>query len=239
MKNIFGDVYPFTTEDISKYFPILELKDKSVLTVGSSGDQAFNAILCGAGKVTIMDISPLTESFVKFKRDAIKECSRRELYYRVTRTEDFPLSKDVFSLNDLTKMSMYMKDDYAYDELKERLDDVDIDFVQGDIFKMNESLSEDDKFDRIILSNVLQYVEFFMHQNGSKDMESFLRGNFDEWISHLNDDGIIELLYLYSVIGQKRDLARMCKSLYDKIIYIYSFKNVNEQGESAILYYGK
>lgn len=34
----FTKVYPFTTEKLSGYFPVMDLKDKSVFTVGSSGD---------------------------------------------------------------------------------------------------------------------------------------------------------------------------------------------------------
>lgn len=35
MKNkIFDNVYPFTTEEIASYFPLLDLKEKNVLTVG-------------------------------------------------------------------------------------------------------------------------------------------------------------------------------------------------------------
>ena len=66
MKNLFDCVYPFTTECISGYFDKLNLSNKEVLTVGSSLDQAFNALLCGAGKVTVMDISPYTNDFLKF-----------------------------------------------------------------------------------------------------------------------------------------------------------------------------
>ena len=40
----FKSVYPFTTEEIAGYFPLLELEEKKVFTVGSSSDQAFNAL---------------------------------------------------------------------------------------------------------------------------------------------------------------------------------------------------
>ena len=46
-KEIFQEVYPFTTEVISGYFNELDFKDKSVMTLGSSSDQAFNALLLG------------------------------------------------------------------------------------------------------------------------------------------------------------------------------------------------
>ena len=44
----FQKVYPFTTENIAGYFSSLNMHNKSVLTVGSSLDQAFNALIFGA-----------------------------------------------------------------------------------------------------------------------------------------------------------------------------------------------
>ena len=38
-------LYPFTTENINGYLPYFELKGKSLLTVGSSCDQAINACI--------------------------------------------------------------------------------------------------------------------------------------------------------------------------------------------------
>ena len=49
--------YLFTTEDIKSYMPNLE--GKKVLSVASSGDQYFNALLRGAKKVDLFDINPL------------------------------------------------------------------------------------------------------------------------------------------------------------------------------------
>ena len=238
MSKGFMEVYPFTTENISSYFPLLELDGKDVLTVGSSGDQAFNAILCGAGKVTIIDINPFTKGFVELKRNMILDNSRRKLYYNVIRNEEYPMSEDLFSLDDLSKMSQYMSSDKKYDELREKLEDTEIDFVEGNIFSMDEALG-DEKFDRIILSNILQYVDMFASKYGYDNCSDFIRDNFDEWISHLNDDGIIELLYLYSLSGQKKDLLRICSALYDKIIYLSKFSNGNINDKAGILYYGK
>ena len=42
---IFHTIYPFATENINDYTEYFDLKDKSLLTVGSSGDQAINALL--------------------------------------------------------------------------------------------------------------------------------------------------------------------------------------------------
>ena len=49
----FNQIYPFATENISGYIDKFDLKDKSLLTVGSSGDQVINAILYGCKKISV------------------------------------------------------------------------------------------------------------------------------------------------------------------------------------------
>ena len=63
----FDKVYPFTTESISGYMKHMDVKDKSVLTVGSSMDQALNACLYGAKDITVMDISKTTKDYMLYK----------------------------------------------------------------------------------------------------------------------------------------------------------------------------
>lgn len=58
MESGFESVYPFATENVLEYFATLNLKDQSVLTVGSSLDQLFNALVYGAKKVSVFDINP-------------------------------------------------------------------------------------------------------------------------------------------------------------------------------------
>ena len=50
-------LYPFTTENISGYIDEFDLKDKSLLTVGSSGDQVINAVLRDCKDITLYDIA--------------------------------------------------------------------------------------------------------------------------------------------------------------------------------------
>ena len=81
-KEIFQEVYPFTTEVISGYFNELDFKDKSVMTLGSSSDQAFNALLLGAKKITVYDINENTaKTRLARGRNLLKiELGRNELY---------------------------------------------------------------------------------------------------------------------------------------------------------------
>ena len=52
----FDKMYPFTTENISGYIDNFDLEGKSLLTVGSSCDQIYNASLKGCKDITILDI---------------------------------------------------------------------------------------------------------------------------------------------------------------------------------------
>lgn len=65
--NSFGKIYPFTTENISGYIDSFNLKDRSLLTVGSSGDQIINAILKGCKDITLLDINPFTKYYYYLK----------------------------------------------------------------------------------------------------------------------------------------------------------------------------
>ena len=69
----YDKIYPFTTENITDTYT--DLKDKSVLTVASSGDQAINAIAAGASKVDVFDINKLTIYYLKLKKCAIEHLS--------------------------------------------------------------------------------------------------------------------------------------------------------------------
>ena len=121
MSSGFERVYPFTTEKIDSYFKHLDLEDKTVLTVGSSGDQALNALTMGAGRVVLFDINPSTEKFYKLKRDLILSSSREDLYQKVLSLKDINFSSDLFAMQDLEKMNTYMKDDESYHKLQEIL----------------------------------------------------------------------------------------------------------------------
>ena len=76
-KNEFDRTYPFTTENISGYIDLFDLKDKSLLTVGSSGDQAINAFFKGATDVTIFDINPFFKYYY-FLKVAALNCLEKE-----------------------------------------------------------------------------------------------------------------------------------------------------------------
>ena len=238
MKNLFESVYQFTTEDISSYLPLLNLKDKEVLTVGSSGDQAFASLLLGAGKVTLFDISPNTYEFVKLKKDIILKYPRKKAYKEILNINNIPINKDLFSYRDLVKMNPCFSNDDNYELTREKLKENEIEFIEGDIFKMDDTL-KDRKFDRIIFSNILQYIDYYVKRDKFNTKEEYLKTKIKEWISHLNKDGIIQLMYLYSIRGQIKELKEFLYTLKDYNVYSDSFTSDTQTLESAILSYRK
>ena len=70
-----AQLYAFSTENISGYFPQLALQGKNVLTVGGSGDHLINARLLGAGNVTCFDLNEFAPLLFELKRQALLHLS--------------------------------------------------------------------------------------------------------------------------------------------------------------------
>lgn len=203
----FHKIYPFATENVKGYFKRLDLQGKKVLTVGSSLDQAFNACLLGAKDITILDINPATEEFFHLKKEVILKVDRQDLYQMMTNanilqqftslnnlsSSKIPISKDVLSEDAVFALNKYLESDEAYEQLRRKLKHFQPTFITGDIFKLDEVLSE--QCDRIILSNILQYITTFYP---NQDPYEVLRKSFDVWIDYISPNGILQLLYLYS-----------------------------------------
>ena len=52
----FSRIYSFATENVSGYIDHFDFNNKSLLTVGSSGDQILNAFYNGARDITLFDM---------------------------------------------------------------------------------------------------------------------------------------------------------------------------------------
>ena len=193
--NFINKVYPFTTENINGYIHNMDLKDKTLLTLGSSLDQAFNALVLGAKNICVYDININVEDFYKLKRNLILNNSRNDLYSSVVLNSYSNNYIDITDSTTVFKYNYYMQSDDNYECLRDKLKEDRISFVKGNIFKLNESLLEDEKYDRIILSNALQYMELY---GTKKDKYKVLKDTFKNLKMHLNKEGIIQLLYYYN-----------------------------------------
>ena len=76
----FSKLYPFTTENISGYISKFNLNNKSLLTVGSSGDQIINAILFNCNDISIVDVCPFTKFYFNLKKAALITLSYEEFF---------------------------------------------------------------------------------------------------------------------------------------------------------------
>ena len=99
--NGFEEIYPFTTENIAGYIDYFDLQDKSLLTVGSSGDQIINAAFKGAKDITLLDINPYAKYYYYLKTAGILELSLTD-FNEFFRYNDYPkvfkYNKKVFGI---------------------------------------------------------------------------------------------------------------------------------------------
>lgn len=123
--NGFEEIYPFTTENIAGYIDYFDLKDKSLLTVGSSGDQVFNAALKDVKTVTLLDINPYTKYYYYLKEASILELSMSEFeqFYQYKSYNDYSIiNPNVFNKTSYNKLKSTLQlldyDSYLFwDEL--------------------------------------------------------------------------------------------------------------------------
>lgn len=242
-RDSFQDVYPFTTEVISGYFKDLDFKDKKVMTLGSSSDQAFNALLLGAKKIVVYDINENTAEFGKLKKDVIINSNLNNVWRNVI-SIDMPESIDFFPPSVLKKMNPYMKDESSFKKLQEllktRFDDIE--YRVGDIMEVNNL--NDEMFDIIITSNVFRYLEDYLPPK--ENPYDKLKEIFTKLKEHLNKDGIIQLLYYYAFDGTShqddyavRDLVKVLNTLYPDLLEVSEFDNGEKDGKDCAIYYRK
>ena len=97
-----------------------------------------------------------------------------------------------------------------------------------------------------IFSNILQYLVMYAKDNQPYD---FLKENFSVWKEHLNEDGILQMLYIYSCgdpsLGKIRsdawgyDLGKIVKTLKGNSLELSWFEDCFGDDHDAIVTYQK
>ena len=231
-------IYPFTTEIISGYFNKLNLAGKSVLTVGSSLDHAFNALLLDAKEVTVYDLNPNIQKLYYLKKELILSKTKDQLYDELLEKVSIPITEEeIFGKHAVSKMNCYLENDNSYEKLREKLKNSNLSFITGNIFDMNNNL-QDKSYDRIIFSNALQYLHKFYNGNRVGD---FILEQFEQWQKHLNKYGILQLLYLYSYNKNniEENARNVIKYLCTKSLQVETFHDPINNKEDAIVTYTK
>ena len=123
--------------------------------------------------------------------------SREKLINNIVNLKQFSYFEDIFSYQDLMKMNLYLQNDENYYKLQDILKEKNIDFKVGNIFNISEYLEKNKKYDRVILSNVLDYIP-----TNLKSEEVVLK-IYNDLLSYLNDEALIQLYYLYGSVNPK------------------------------------
>ena len=184
-----------------------------------------------------------TAEFGKIKRDVIINSNLDNVWKNVI-SIDMSTSIDFFSSLSLRKMNPYMRDESSFKKLQEllktRFDDIE--YRTGDIMEVNNL--DNELFDIMITSNVFQYLEEYLPPK--ENPYNKLKEIFTKLKEHLNEDGIIQLLYLYAFDGTShkndfavRDLVKVINVLYPDLLELSEFDNGLKDGKDCAIYYKK
>lgn len=264
---IFFDIYSFTNENISGYLPYFELKNKSLLTVGSSCDQVLNASLKGCDDITICDICPLTKYYFYLKLSSLLTYNKEDYlkflcqtYYGVEHNPYF-LNYEYYgkikdTLKSLDYDSFYLWD-YLFNNYKEfelskifRKDNN----IKSDIINCNNYLKNDKNFKKIKSSIMNTNISFI---NGNVINEEYDRSFDNIWLSNvahylnrkeirdmffdservLNKNGKMLVCYFWNNIASDKEF--IIKELNDVEIEILKINGTNTHQDNSIILYEK
>jgi len=228
VKETFYSIYPFTTENISGYINNFNLNNKSLLTLGSSGDQVINASIIGCKDISVLDICPFSKYYFYLKKASILSLTYQEfLYFFCYR--DFP--KTFVNNNEAFNKKTFLK----LKETLKALDNESFVFWNNlyDLFSpitVRKELFSYDEYKIKILSNLNLYLNnessFYECKNKLKNINpKFITGDIRNVKLNRDYDNIwLSNLGLY--LGTK-DL----KKLVDKL-----FNNLDNEGKMLICY---
>ena len=152
----FSRIYSFTTENVAGYIDYFDFDNKSLLTVGSSGDQILNAFYNGARDITLFDINEYAKYYVYLKIAAILSLSYQEfiLFFFKYDVSPFKENKYMFSKEIFSKIKDNLRIfDYEsylfFDEL--------ISLYDGKIIR--DRLFDDDEDRKIVIKGINKYLK--------------------------------------------------------------------------------
>ena len=193
----FSKIYTFTTENVSGYIDFFNFDNKSLLTVGSSGDQILNAFFYGARDITLFDINEYAKYYIYLKIAAILSLSYKEfmLFFFKYGLSSFKKNRCMFSkvlfkkikdnLRILDYESYLFFDELfsVYDEniIRERLFDDDEDrnkVIRG----FNSYLRDEESYNK--LKSIISKI-YFNYVNGNIFEDSINRRFDNIFLSNL------------------------------------------------------
>ena len=227
-RNGFSDIYPFTTENINGYMSNFELRDTSLMTIGSSLDQVINALLLGCRDITVVDICPFTKFYFYLKKSAILNLDYED-FFKFFCYKDYPKvfidNKEVFNLEifKTLKPTLRLLDYESYlfwDEL----------FTVYSPIKIRHRLFNMDEYRKDFLKELNLYLCNEDYYYKTKDIIMKINPNFiiDD-IFNINLDQYFDNIWL-SNLGKYLSLNKL-KELIDKLK-----NNLNDNGKLLVSY---
>ena len=223
--------YKVSNEYLSDYFSMLDLENKSLATVGSSGDQIFNALYYGSKKITLIDGCVFAEAFIKYKMALIK-------------TFDFKtFSKIVFYDKNIFDWKVYSKiSHHLSGEIRQFFDEIML--IQYN-FKLEENGIDNEWFQNYLRDCVIHrginsnfsvfyrdsvaynYLQKKLIEN---DFEiEYIHADFSEFPNRLTDK------YDYIILSNVYDYISKPK-FYHIVNKLYN-NNLNKKGAIQYKYY--
>ena len=221
----YSDIYFSTNEVLDEIMHDFIFKDKRVLSVLASGDQAFYFFGKEASCVDVFDINKLTFYYYYLRIWAVQFMNIRYInnLSHETVLELLSMVKpknenerkaylywrnfiNSFSSSDYARLFInsdiiHKNHDYDLGQLKLRFLDLDFNFYNADITLKNNIKN---KYDYIYTSNISEYIQHV------KDLEQYRDNLYDL----LNDDGVVI----------SSNVARVHPSILEKIVMRKKFK---------------
>ena len=229
--NGFEEIYPFTTENIAGYIDYFDLQDKSLLTVGSSGDQIINAALKGAKDVTLLDINPYAKYYYYLKAAGILELD-------LVKFNEFFLYQANLAIFRHSGRKVKTFNENLYEEFKNTLRSLDNDsylfwdelFETYSSYIVREYLFSKDEHHYSILKESNLYLQSESNYNEVKDKIKNLRPEFiNTNILEVNLDKKFDNIWLSNIACylQRSELKKATDKFSD---------NLNDDGQLLISY---
>lgn len=180
----------------------MDLKDEMIKNVDLDDFLSFFGVRT---KTNEIDYETLNNRTFERVKDNIDELTYDFFNYVINQSL-YTLPRDIYySLGDTyelqNKMNNYLTKE-KYLELRKILENQKINFIETDVKDIKEKI-KDEKYDFILLSNISDYVH---HIYPSKELKMY-RELIDSLKDNLNDQGVIEVGYLYSYYTRGEDVS--------------------------------
>jgi len=221
--------YVSSNEYLSEYMRQINLKNKKVATVGTSGDQFFNALLQGSRDITIIDANPYARIFVEYKMAMIKNFDYATFNNLIRRQEMFNWKVYSKISHSLSKTAKQFWDTLML-EIEDRVDDTIDQFDQNKLARQlvhNEAVFFSDFYTDDVAYSILQTILLI-----DKYKLEFLTADLHDFPNVLKDRYDVIML---SNIFAYHEIGTMRKRFEETVDKLYN-NNLNPGGIIQVQY---